>query len=383
MQRPDHREAGRHPQPLESRQPQQPRVRPPPRRWAIRVSAGPERKRPHEQGCRHIEQQRGSQHERRPDFTADDEQSESDDDQHDCGDPGEQKILLAGSRSGRPKRQKGGSVRERADRRAELSNVAEASREAERLVCVPILEQYRNERQRCDYPRGENVEARSRVSTPVDEPHQPRHDQCRQKQHEVTVRERLKQPGCTEQREPRSAAPRLSQGSGAAGGCGQILMESEQHQGHPLGRQHLKVGELSGAVRREGERQAGAPAGRVRSREPEREQIGEEPRQRERQQHCHVVADDWCRAGPLHRSGEDADPQQVLGKRHRVLHRKQKWRVPPTFGQRDGVGVPPENPRVEDGVAGVAGNVGGEVPCQRPRCEDRQQDEKEEDDDRG
>ena len=116
------------------------------------------------------------------------------------------------------------------------------------------------------------------------------------------------------------------------------------------------------------------------SRRPEK--VREEPRQRERQQEADVVGRDRIEARPLQRRRHDAQPNQMLRERHRAGHWPHHRCVPPRLGERRGLGIPPEDPDVEDRISRVVGNARRQRRCGRPRPEDGERAESEEDPER-
>ena len=229
-----------------------------------------------------------------------------------------------------------------------------------------VLEQYREERQRRDGPRRHDGHAAARRLPPVDEPRQPRHDEHREEQHEVAIRQRLDHPRRAEDHEP-SLRPR-----------GQVRVKAEQRERHPLRREDLEVRDLAGAVRREAEREPGADAGERRARQPTSEKKGEEPRERVRQQEADVVGGDRVDAGPLQRRSHEAQSEEMLRQRHRVRHWPHHRRVPPRVSQGRHLSIPPEDPGDQDRITRIVGNPRGDGASDRPRPDDRERAESEE-----
>jgi hypothetical protein len=153
----------------------------------------------------------------------------------------------------------------------------------------------------------------------------------------------------------------------------------EERERHPLGGQNLQVRQLSRAVRSEAVSQTSAHRrgrayrlGAIGTDQAPHQEEREEPGQRERRNQRDVVCRDGVRTQPLDGRGDEADAGQVLRQRQRPLHRMEDGRAPPAIRERHRVRIPPEKPRVQDGIARVVGHARGETGCERPRPENRE-----------
>ena len=180
----------------------------------------------------------------------------------------------------------------------------------------------------------------------------------------VAVRQPLHDEGGRErrEREPRSRF--------------EVLVQAEQREGHPARHQHLQVADLAQPRRSEGENCAREDR-RVLTR---RQTPGEAPhpdgRQRERRDEGDVVGDKRAAGEPHNRGDGYADAEQVFGKRQRVAIREEDRGVPQSSqAVAEAVGVPSENPRVQQRIAEIARQRFVEMEHQRPGHPQAQQEE--------
>ncbi len=229
------------------------------------------------------------------------------------------------------------------------------------LVNLAVLQEHWQERQRGDDPGGHDGQPSAGRPPPVHEPRQPGRDEDREEQQKVAVRQRQQDPRHAEHHEPPPRAAR------------QVGVQAEERERHPLRGEDLDVRELAGTVRREAERQSGAHPRERRSGEAPSEQEREESRERVGEQETDVVRRDGVDAGELQRCGDQAQPEEVLGEGHGARHGPHHRRVPPRVGERRDLGVPPEDPDVEDGIARVVRDAGARAwprpaTSRRPRA---------------
>ena len=270
----------------------------------------------------------------------------------------EQVLLVSEHRALTPEAQHRRGMEKGRGAGAENADSRHRTRQSHLLVHLVVLEEHRQEGQRRDGPRCDDLEPAARRTAPVNEPQQPGRDEHREEQQEITVRERLQQPREAEDDEPPSRA-----------GV-EVRVQPEERERHPLRRQHLNMRQLARAIRREPERDARTDAGERRSGQPFAEQIGEEARERVGEEQADVIGGDRAGAEELQRRRDDAEAEEMLGERHRSGHRPHHRRVPPCVGERRGLRVPPQDPDVEDRVAGVVRNPAVQIGRDRPRPED-------------
>ena len=152
----------------------------------------------------------------------------------------------------------------------------------------------------------------------------------------------------------------------------QPLMETEQHEGHPVGRQNLEVHDVRHPERVETVDDAGQHRRRVPAGDRERERMRAERRQRERCHERRVVGERWAAAGPLQRSGQERKSHAVVGEGQAAVDGKEGEAVPPRGREGHHVRVPPQNPDGEQRIAEVVREVRREVSGKRPGEDNRQ-----------
>ena len=200
-----------------------------------------------------------------------------------------------------------------------------------------------------DGPETHSHEASDAIAAPRGEPAEPQRDEDREIEEEVAVREHLKQPADREDCERKGAT--------ALAGCGiERVVQRKKRERHPPRRKHLNVRRLGGAVRVEAENQPGDEARVVATRQPVRQGVGGKRTERPRQEERDVVRGGWSSAHPDERRGHHRQSNQMLGERQAALKRPEDGTVPPLRGERHRRSVPPQNPGVEQRIAGVVRN---------------------------
>ena len=133
--------------------------------------------------------------------------------------------------------------------------------------------------------------------------------------------------------------------------------ERERRPEHP---EHLHVSDLGHAVRIEPVAHAGDGGRIVTARDLVRQHVRRHRAQWKGQEEYCVIGGDRFGAEPLHRRRDHAQTEQVLGERERAAQRPEHRRIPPVRGERDGVRVPPQNPRAQKRIAEVVRHDGGQ-----------------------
>ena len=188
------------------------------------------------------------------------------------------------------------------------------------------------------------------------------HDQHGEEQEVVAVRQRLNQPGERKHRQPPALA------------LVQERVHAEQRQRHPLRREDLQVRQLPRTVGSEPIGQPGA-ARRDHDRTPRRmrDRPGAAPagmqrtptaRTRGSARRC-TPSGDWRRAAAAVSRRRRCRPD-VPRARARLGHRMENRRAPPAVRERHRLRVPPEQPGVENGVAGIVRHARREVRREGP-----------------
>ena len=144
-------------------------------------------------------------------------------------------------------------------------------------------------------------------------------------------------------------------------------MQARERERHPVSGEHLDVRNLRHPVRRKPEREAGHERAIVASRDGPGQEVGRQRPENERQEERRVVGEQRIAAHQDHGRRDDRQSEQVLGKRHRPLDRKELRGVPPGGRQREHAGVPRHQPGVEQRIAKVVGHDAAGVQHQRPR----------------
>ena len=142
----------------------------------------------------------------------------------------------------------------------------------------------------------------------------------------------------------------------------------------PVRGQHLDVRKLGEAIGRECEGKPRNERGVVPSRQRIRQEVRAERAQHISGEQGHVVAQQGATRQRDERRRDWRLAEQVLGERQRTGGRIEHRRIPPVRRQGDGLGRPPEDPRIQDRIAGIVGNAVHQPDRQRPRIGDRQRD---------
>ena len=190
--------------------------------------------------------------------------------------------------------------------------------------------------------------------------------------HDVGERDRAEKEQIVAARQVLQRPRRRAAGERRHAARDDVAPESEEHERHPRGRQHLHVRNRRDAVRRERERKAGDERGAVVSSELAREREHRDRREDERREEDDVVAEDRIPGRGVHRPDLQRLRQQVLRVGERERMRREDVRAPPAAPEVRR--VPREHPRAEQRIAQVAGHVGAEPPTERPGQGERGRD---------
>jgi len=150
-----------------------------------------------------------------------------------------------------------------------------------------------------------------------------------------------------------------------------IAMQREQDYRCPVVGQHLEVRQLLGAVRRQHERESTDQPGVVAPGELACEEERAESAERKRQRKHHVVRGHRIMGDGLHDPRHWQQRQQAFRQRDRVGHREEHGSVPPGCRQRDGSRAVPEDPGVEERIAGIVRKSRSEPAKQREQQRNR------------
>ena len=133
-------------------------------------------------------------------------------------------------------------------------------------------------------------------------------------------------------------------------------MQRPRGDRHEEQRFGLDVRQLVRVVRRERERQR-ADRGRIAaSRQDEAQPIGAESIQHRQGDEQDVVGQHRRRAEPLQRRRQPGEAEQRFRQPKGPRHRRERGRIPIRVGKRDLLGVPPQDPRVQQRITKVAGD---------------------------
>ena len=143
-------------------------------------------------------------------------------------------------------------------------------------------------------------------------------------------------------------------------------MKRRKTDRRPERRQHLNVRHLREPVRRKRKREGGDDGGVVPSRERERQKVRSHRAEDERGDERDVVAEQRQMRQHGQRRADRRQAQKVLRECERARRRKKRRRVPPVGGQRNGLRGPPQDPRIEERIAGIVWNTVTEVQRQGP-----------------
>ena len=113
---------------------------------------------------------------------------------------------------------------------------------------------------------------------------------------------------------------------------------------------------------------------RVPARQSVDQGVSRQGRQRKRQEKGDVVGGNRTSAKPLNGRGHRGKAEQQLREGQRTVRRPEGRGVPPRGCKRHGVGVPPDNPRIQDRVAGVVRDDQAKTGDERPRLKERETD---------
>ena len=191
----------------------------------------------------------------------------------------------------------------------------------------------------------------------------------REEQQVITARQVLRDPGQRAARKRRES-PRL-----------EVAVEAEPRKRHPHRGQHLEVRQRAEAVRRESVGHAGKECGASRAGQLADEQKHPERREHERGKERHVVDEDRVLRDRVDRK----DHHRLRGEMFRVRKRERMRIVDvrvPVLAKRAQVtgrraqqvlGVPRQDPAVEQRIAQVGGQFACEAADERPRQDEREE----------
>ena len=190
----------------------------------------------------------------------------------------------------------------------------------------------------------------------------------REEEQEVAVRQALHHEGRDEtgQRPPRARR--------------EVAVQRPQRDRHPAVHQHLQVRHVRRAVRAPHERQRGQHRGVAASGEVARQQVHADAGQRERADQRDVVEEDGVAGQPVDRRQRHGDAEQVLGVGQRVrvgVERRRRPQAAQPVAQP--IGVPAEDPRVQQRIAEGRRHRRAGPQRQRPGPDDREREEADED----
>ena len=154
---------------------------------------------------------------------------------------------------------------------------------------------------------------------------------------------------------------------------GDEAIDAVERERHPLRAHHLQVRHRGDAIRQKAVDETGDERRALVAGQIAHQQVGAEPRERERRNEQQVVAEDDVAGQPVDRQDLQRLPEQVLGQRERQRIRMKDVGVP-ELGPADGagqqprhvLGAPAEDPHVEQRVAKVAGDVTADAEDERP-----------------
>ena len=157
-----------------------------------------------------------------------------------------------------------------------------------------------------------------------------------------------------------------------------VSMQPDERQWHPARHQHLEMPDVPESCRSEREDRPRHNRRIVSAGQAPGEPPHPDAGQRERRDECDVVRDKGPAREPHDWRDRHADAEQMLGKCERAPIRIEDRRIPQAGeAVAQAIGVPSENPRVEQRIAEVARQRLIDMKRQRPGDPDAQQNETE------
>ena len=184
---------------------------------------------------------------------------------------------------------------------------------------------------------------------------------------DVAVRQRLERAADAESSEISAATRR------------EVSMQPVQGDRQPSRRDELNVRELDESKRTERIERSSDDAGTAAARERGREEVHAHAGNRKRNDQRDVVRQNRIAGDPVHRRDEDGDAQEVLGERQRIAVRIIDRCVPQADQPvAQTVGIPADNPRVQERIDEIGGQPASRMLPQRQRHDDRRDREADE-----